>query len=150
MARKPTEFVQFKLRIREGLRRKIERAAEKKAHSANTEAVERIEQTFEEEELWEARYKDMEERQDEMDERHARWIEEKAREEAEHKAALRDSRLLSMMLGNNDNVELIRVFIHYIHQHSDWTSSDENRKALADAIHTFLLGANDVFQGQIK
>jgi hypothetical protein len=46
MARKPTEFVQFKLRIREGLRREIERAAKKKAISANAEAVERLEQSF--------------------------------------------------------------------------------------------------------
>jgi hypothetical protein len=50
MARKPTEYVQFKLRIRESLRRKIEKAAEKRAISANAEAVDRLEITFREEE----------------------------------------------------------------------------------------------------
>jgi len=46
MARKPTDYVQFKLRIRESLRRKIEREAEKKKISANAEAVERLQATF--------------------------------------------------------------------------------------------------------
>jgi hypothetical protein len=46
MARKPTEYVQFKLRIREGLRSRIEREAKKKDQSANNEAVERLEQSF--------------------------------------------------------------------------------------------------------
>jgi hypothetical protein len=50
MARKATDFVQFKLRIREGLRRKIERSAEKKKISANAEAVELLEAAFENEE----------------------------------------------------------------------------------------------------
>src|SRR3954447_14861831 len=46
MARKPTDYVQFKLRIRESLRRRIEKAAAKKKVSANAEAIERIEKTF--------------------------------------------------------------------------------------------------------
>jgi hypothetical protein len=46
MARKATEYVQFKLRIRESLRRRIEREAEKKNQSANAEAVERLEDSF--------------------------------------------------------------------------------------------------------
>jgi hypothetical protein len=148
VARKPTDFVQFKLRIREGLRRKIERAAEKKKHSANAEAVARIEYTFAEEEEHEAQFKCMEESQEEFNEQQRLWYEEQAKREAEHESALRDSRLLTMMLGNNDNIELLRVVIHYIHEHHEWTASDENRKALADAIHSFLLSANDVFQGQ--
>jgi hypothetical protein len=52
MAKKPTEFVQFKLRIREGLRREIEKAAKKKAISANAEAVERLEKSFEAAQSW--------------------------------------------------------------------------------------------------
>jgi hypothetical protein len=46
VARKPAEFVQFKLRIREGLRRDLEREARKKDHSANQEAVDRLERSF--------------------------------------------------------------------------------------------------------
>jgi hypothetical protein len=46
MARKPTDYVQFKLRIRESLRRKIENAAAKQKHSANAEAVQRLSESF--------------------------------------------------------------------------------------------------------
>ena len=73
MARKPTEFVQFKLRIRESLRRKLGRAAAKAEHSTNAEAVQRLEHTFAEEEEWEARYKEMEEHQDELDTQQREW-----------------------------------------------------------------------------
>jgi hypothetical protein len=46
MARKPTDYVQFKLRVRRALLLKIQREAEKKKHSANTEAVARLEESF--------------------------------------------------------------------------------------------------------
>jgi hypothetical protein len=46
MAKKPTDYVQFKLRVRRSLLLKIQREAEKKKHSANTEAVERLEESF--------------------------------------------------------------------------------------------------------
>jgi hypothetical protein len=142
MARKPTEFVQLKLRIRETLRRKLERAAEKKGQSANAEAVERIAQTFADEELWEARYKNMEERQDEMDERHARWIEEKAREEAAHEAALRDSVVLQTLVGGDENARLLRVFILGMGNNPGWAATPEGRKILADKVHDFIVSAD--------
>jgi hypothetical protein len=44
--RKSTEFVQFKLRVREELRRRLERAAKKSDRSANNEAVARLEKSF--------------------------------------------------------------------------------------------------------
>src|SRR6478609_4866514 len=100
MARKPTEYVQFKLRIRESLRRKIEKAAEKKAQSANAEAVERIEYTFDEEDRWEATAKEMEERQDELNQQAREYYEEQAREKMAHEAALRDSKILNMLVDN--------------------------------------------------
>jgi hypothetical protein len=46
MAKKPTDVVQFKLRVRRSLLQKIQREAEKKKHSANTEAVNRLEESF--------------------------------------------------------------------------------------------------------
>ena len=46
MARKLTDYVQFKLRVRRSLLLKIQREAEKKKHSANTEAVNRLEESF--------------------------------------------------------------------------------------------------------
>jgi hypothetical protein len=47
MARKPTDIVQYKLRIRESLRRRIEQAAKKSGVSANQEMVGRLEASFE-------------------------------------------------------------------------------------------------------
>jgi hypothetical protein len=49
MARKPTDIVQYKLRIRESLRRRIEQAAKKNGVSANQEMVGRLERSFEQE-----------------------------------------------------------------------------------------------------
>ncbi|WOH47657.1 hypothetical protein [Bradyrhizobium sp. sBnM-33] len=150
MARKPTEYVQLKLRVRESLRRKLERAAEKKAHSANAEAVARIEYTFADEEEWEARAKEMEERRDEIDQQHREWLEEEAKREAEHQTALRDSRLLTFMVGSDDNVTLVRAIMHLINEHPDWNKDAEERIRLGLKIQEFLTHANDVFQGQIK
>jgi hypothetical protein len=47
MARKAAEFVQFKLRVTEKLRRDLEREAKKNHRSANSEAVERLSKSFE-------------------------------------------------------------------------------------------------------
>jgi hypothetical protein len=44
--RKPTDYVQFKLRVRQSLLKQIQKEAAKKKHSANNEAVERLEQSF--------------------------------------------------------------------------------------------------------
>lgn len=52
MKRKPTEIVQCSLRIREELRLKIEKAAEKRGVSINYEMTDRLEKTFEGEDLW--------------------------------------------------------------------------------------------------
>jgi len=47
MPRKPTDIVQYKLRIRESLRRRIEHAAKKRGLSANQEMAIRLEHSFE-------------------------------------------------------------------------------------------------------
>jgi hypothetical protein len=44
---KPTDYVQFKLRVRKGLVKRLQKEADKKKHSANNEAVERLERSFE-------------------------------------------------------------------------------------------------------
>jgi hypothetical protein len=46
MAKKSTEIVPTMLRIREDLRKRLEREAKKKDHSLNAEMVERLEQSF--------------------------------------------------------------------------------------------------------
>jgi hypothetical protein len=44
--RKTTDIVQLKLRLREELRRLLEREAKKRDHSLNTEIVDRLEESF--------------------------------------------------------------------------------------------------------
>jgi hypothetical protein len=51
MPRKPSAIVQYKLRIRETLRRRIEQAAKQHGVSANQEMVSRLERSFELEEI---------------------------------------------------------------------------------------------------
>jgi hypothetical protein len=46
MAGKPSDYVQFKLRIRQSLVKRLQKEALKKDRSANNEAVERLEQSF--------------------------------------------------------------------------------------------------------
>jgi hypothetical protein len=46
MAKKPTAIVPTMLRIREDLRKRLEREAKKRDHSLNAEMVERLEQSF--------------------------------------------------------------------------------------------------------
>jgi Arc-like DNA binding domain len=53
-ARKLTDIVQVKLRLRESLRRKLEREAEKRGLSTNAELARRLEESFDREELNEA------------------------------------------------------------------------------------------------
>ena len=143
MARKPTEYVQFKLRIRESLRRKIEKAAEKKAQSANAEAVERIEQTFEEEERWEAQYKEMEEHRDELDRQQREYYEEQAREKAKYEASLRDSAILDVILKNQP---LLRTVARLLDDENNpqWMATLEGRKAIADSLHAIIVN-NEFF-----
>lgn len=50
-ARKITDTVQLKLRIREDLRRRLEREAKKRSVSLNAEMADRIEQSFDQEDL---------------------------------------------------------------------------------------------------
>jgi len=48
--RAPTDFVQFKLRIRAPLVKRLQKAADKKKQSANNEAVQRLEESFDRDE----------------------------------------------------------------------------------------------------
>jgi hypothetical protein len=53
MPRKPSDIVQYKLRIRESLRRRIEKAAKKNKTSANQEMANRLEHSFDQEQFHE-------------------------------------------------------------------------------------------------
>lgn len=142
MARKPTDYLQFKLRIRESLRRKIERAAEKKAISANAEAVERLEQTFEQEDLWEQQHKEMEEHREEIEAQERAWHEEQARERAIIDAALKNSEVLNVLVGGDENAKLLRLMILGMGNNPDWAATPESQKIFADKVHQFLVSAD--------
>jgi hypothetical protein len=136
MARKPTEFVQFKLRIREALRRKIERAAEKKAISANAEAVERIEYAFAAEERWEARKKEIEEEEEQIQQRQRKLMEEFARQ----RAANRDSIILNRLIEHRQgSARLLRTLARELGNNPEWDLTDESKKALADRVHHYIM-----------
>lgn len=149
MARKPTEYVQFKLRIRESLRRKIEKAAEKKKISANAEAVERIEYAFEEEDRNEQWAREMEEREKHVDEEQRQFWEERAREDAKQEAALRDSRVLQTLIGGDENAQLLRLMILGMGNNPEWAATPQGRQAFADKVHHFLVSA-DFKKGAIQ
>jgi hypothetical protein len=143
MGRKPTDNVSLKLRLREALRRKIEKAAAKKAISANAEAVERIEQTFEEEERWEQHYKEMEESREEDERRHDEWIAEQARERAMHETALRDSAILGKMIESQlGSAYLLRRIARELGNNPEWAATDESKKEFADRLHRFIINAD--------
>ena len=149
MARKSTEYFQFKLRIRESLRRKIEKAAEKADHSANAEAVRLIEHALDEEdrsEKW-ARY--MKEQEKHVEEEQRQFWQERAREDARQEAAVRDSKILDMMLDNKYAGLLIRlIFKSELKDNPNWAASPESRKAFADRLHSIIM--NTDFSGDFE
>ena len=140
MGRKPTDYVQFKLRIREALRRKIERAAEQKAISANAEAIERIEATFQEEEQLAVREKHLQEHEEVFEREQRDYFEARARERELHKAALRDSRILNMMVEfKYPGALLLRLLAREIaDDETDWAATVESKKAFADKVHSII------------
>jgi hypothetical protein len=149
MARKPTDYVQVKVRMREALRRKLERAAEKKKISTNAEAVERIEYTFAEEEEHEAQRKYMEEEREEINEQQRQYYEEQARLEERHKAALRDSKILNMMVEfKYPSALLLRVLAREAVANPEWASTPESRGAFADRLHSIITTRD--FTGDFK
>jgi hypothetical protein len=143
MGRKPTDNVSLKLRLREALRRKIEKAAEKKKISANAEAVERIERTFEEEarqEVWE---KQLAEEKEEFEKAESAWRAELARQEAAEKAAFRDSLVLNMMIeSRHGSAHLLRALARALGDNPEWADTPENKQAFADRLHRYIINNN--------
>ena len=139
MSPKPTDIVPIKLRMREALRRKLEREAEKKKISANAEAIQRLEWSFEEEEERAKQEKWLKEQQEGIAEEERQFWEERAKQDAEDKAAFRDSEILRALVGGDENAELLRLFMLGLANNPNWAAVPESRKALADKIHNFLL-----------
>jgi hypothetical protein len=129
MARKPTDFVQFKLRIREALRRKLESEAAKKKHSANAEAVARIERTFAADEAVPAHIEAL--KKAELDLREAGL-----RAKLAFEANVRDTEILNTMVENkSEGARLLRVLAREIASHPEWPATIESKKAFADRLH---------------
>jgi hypothetical protein len=149
MARKPTDYVQVKIRMRESLRRKLERLAELRDHSTNAEALWRIERTITADEEIVANAKKMEQREAEL----RKMLEEdrakKAQREAEYKTALRDSQLLTRMAGSDDIARVVRFIVRQFGDtNPGWAATAEGRKALADEIHDYILHINEAKEDQ--
>jgi hypothetical protein len=139
MARKPTDYVQFKIRMREALRRKLERAAELKDISANAEAIERIEATFKQEEQFAAREKHIQEHEEEFEHKQREFWAEQEKERLLHVAALRDSRILNMMVEfKYAGALLLRLIAREIAGNTDWVATPESKKAFADKINSII------------
>jgi len=144
MARKPTDYLQVKVRMREALRRKLERAAELRKHSANAEAIWRIERTFAQDENIAAAAKTMEAREAELREMFEREVAERARQEERFKASLRDSTILNIILRNQP---LLRAVARLLDDEDNpqWRETSEGRRALADRLHSIIV--NNEFDG---
>ncbi len=149
-AKKPTDIIPMMVRMREALRRKLERSADLHEQSINAEINWRLDRSIAHDEAIEEAAEEMSAREDQLQKWHEEWIKEQTRKEEEYKNALRDHRLLTMMVGDQDNVDLIKTLMYLINDNEGWNTSDDKRIELADKIHSFLISANDIFQGQVK
>jgi hypothetical protein len=141
---KLTDIVPVKLRMREALRRKLERGAQLRGHSANAEAVWRIERTFDQDDQYAVDIKKMEEREAALQEMYRDQVEEQTRKEADLKAALRDTKILNMMIDNQyAGGMLLRSLAREIAHHPDWADNESNRRAFAERMR--LIIADNVF-----
>ena len=142
MARKPTDYVQVKIRMREALRRNLEKLAQLRDHSTNAEALWRIERTIAQDEAIEELAKEMEAREAELQEQWRQHVEEQARKDAEHEAAIRDSRVLQALLGGDESAQLLRKVILTLGENPHWPDTLEGRRAFADKVHRFIVSAD--------
>jgi hypothetical protein len=141
MKRKKTDTVQLsKIRIREELRQKLAKDAERQVKSLNAVIVERLEWSFAEEEQWEAQQKEMEENKEAFSKMEHEWLVEQERERNLHAAALRDSRILNMMVEfKYAGALLLRLIAREIACNTDWVATAESKKAFADKISSIII-----------
>jgi hypothetical protein len=142
MARKPTDYVQVKVRMREALRRQLEKAAEKKKISANAETIERIERTF----VLDERVRRVEESLENADATLQRLLQEQAAEEARenavYQAVFADSLVLKTLVGGEENAGLLRLMILGLGNNPKWAATPESRKDFADKVHHFIISVD--------
>jgi di/tripeptidase len=151
MVRKPTEYVQFKLRVREGLRRNLEREAKKKAQSANNEAVERLEKSFEIDErisqlrdVWTERFEDLKKQSREAAEEATAALAELqgANLELERSYAQAEmaATMIDVLLGKNEaSSNLLRRIALELANSPDWSSSRAGTEAMAERLRSVCI-----------
>lgn len=140
--KKSTELVPLMLRLRESLRKKLERAAKSERLSLNAEVTRRLENTFREDEENERQWKWIKEQEKHVEEEQRQFWEERAREDAEEEAARRDSRVLKALVAGDENARLLRLMILGLGNNPEWAATPESRKALADKVHHFLVSTD--------
>ncbi|WP_198164053.1 Arc family DNA-binding protein [Bradyrhizobium jicamae] len=139
MARKPTEFVQLKLRIRESLRRRLERRATKEDRSTNAEAVKRLEDSLDHEDRLDAFAKEG----FRMEERHVQWREEKAREEEKAKADRLDARLFRNLTQSIPSLPVLIDLLPLLKGNPDWQKTEYGRRQMAAKVAEIILNADE-------
>ena len=144
VSRKASDVVQLsKVRMRETLRRKLERDARRNKTTLNAQIVRRIEDSFLDEEKEEYLRKELENRDHVTEADPLKWyirgeIEKaKARDTAIEieKAKARDTAILDLLVGKNEaSADLLRGVALQLQAKPEWSSSEAGRKELADKI----------------
>ena len=144
MKRKKTDIVQLsKIRMREELRQKLAKDAERRVKTLNAVIVERLEWSFADEEQWEAQQKEMEENKEAFQKQEHEWLVEQERERNLHAAALRDSRILNMMVEfKYPGALLLRLLAREIANNTDWAATADSKRAFADQVHSIITDRN--------
>jgi hypothetical protein len=137
--RKKTDVVQLsKIRMREALRRKLERDAKREKTTLNAQIVKRIEDSFLDEERTEYMRKEVEKHQ---------WDGEPETDPLEDyiqteiaNAKTRDTKILELLLANNtESATLLRLVAMELAASPDWSKTPSGKNEMADKLHYYAL-----------
>jgi len=141
MKRKKTDTVQLsKIRLREELRQKLAKEAERKAQSLNAEIVERLEDSFEFESQAEGLREQLRAAQKSLEELFA-----KGRElELAVQRSVGTQKIIDALVGNNKaSSDLIRKIAVEVTRNSEWSATDPGRLALAEKIYAYIVNPTE-------
>jgi hypothetical protein len=141
MKRKKTDTVQLsKIRIREELRQKLAKDAERQVKSLNAIIVERIEQAYEEEKREAETEKWLREQVESVAEQQRQFWEERGKEDTREAAAFRDSEILNMLIeSKRGSAHLLRSLARELGNNPEWAATDESKKDFADRLHRYII-----------
>jgi hypothetical protein len=139
-ARKATEIVPTMLRIREDLRKRLEREAKNNDVSMNQEITDRLERSLAQDDEYEAHMREMQEREAEVEGEYRQHLEEMAKEEARQKAALRDVLIVDMLIGEHPgSARLLRTIAFQLANNPEWSDTPESKNEFADRLRNYIL-----------